>query len=555
MLLSIFWLMGGCGQKSAEKPANVEQAIAQAITQLEVYSGSRTVTLWGHPTLSPKEVAGGQNEYQKILQTSEAQDKAFKESLDNLKQYADREAANNREAKWSAFAKWLAGAMLLYRGELVISEIGLTDARHIDVKDRVRQTCVEIEQIKSQEKLIGREHYTEVIGQSQTVIAELKKKQDITQSKMALLTTAIEKLNGQLADLTRQRDNLASRIGVLTAKLGTVSAKEGVGVQKQINRLEDERFKIVVAMEKLSSGPMDLPKDLPVTIDNEPLKTIGGLHQLTQEKARLQARLQGIQDGIKAQESYLKSVEQQVRISDQKKQQLTQRLDVLVPRLKEQLTALDEVVSQRGRLVSQAKGDIQLSSRYAQQADSDLKRFLGAVSEAANARSGVEDNYLNELKGLDVLSFSIGYVQASAQLDLAKIMADTLVYTRALAPILQQSKSCAALPAGLLTFVQESADTEKKIKEDLPMMVDRVVNQYQSLYNKASRGNLQPVIGTHLASILFEASILLPDQSAKYISQAKELLAKIIPPPAAGMAESQDPLLAPAKKLRQVMGI
>jgi hypothetical protein len=108
-------------------------------------------------------------------------------------------------------------------------------------------------------------------------------------------------LKAGLTKAQAERDDLNIRIGELTSKLSNISAEEAVKLQKQINKLETERFAVLVTIQKYEAGPLSLSQDQTVTVDGRKLT------QLTdqtdrREKAFLETRVAKAEESIKAQE-------------------------------------------------------------------------------------------------------------------------------------------------------------------------------------------------------------------------------------------------------------
>jgi uncharacterized phage infection (PIP) family protein YhgE len=558
ILLAVMFLPG-CGGST------VDQSLHQAVTQLEIFSKSRSVVFWGTPSaeLSDDDLAKlsgagrtkqNQQEIRKIVTE---QQNNFKQAMDNLKQFADASESNNLQAWDRSRAGSLLAAMLVYRANWGVDELALFDSRLIDLKNKIQMTCIEIEQLKAQQVMVQPSNYNQAVDQSKAAIAELKKGEEKTAGQLQKLNTAITRLSEALANTIKQRDALVAKVGQLSEKLNVVPAQKALDIQKIIGDLERERFKVLIQIERLQSGPMELPAELPVQVGEQTLKEIGGIKQLEQEKLFLETRLKFLKESIGSQETYLKSLQQQMQISGEKGTQLAKRLDSLTARLKEYLKAMDDALSQRATLVGKAEADAGSGAKYAQQADKDLKQFIGAVDQAkSKVPPGVQDNYLKGSQEFDSLGYTVGNIYVNAQLDKAKVISSSLRFMKVLVPILKRAQPFGGLPAGLGKFVENAPAEEKKLGEDLPRVLDQAVKQYDAVYKKASRGTMQGVVGTSLALALNQAAGLMPQSAKEFLAKAKEILDKIVPASTGGAgSEQSDPLLAPARQLKQELGL
>ena len=235
------------------------------------------------------------------------------------------------------------------------------------------------------------------------------------------LEKVINDLEIKVNDLGKQRDDLIARIGELSARQPNVPAQEALDLQKQIADLETQRFEVLMKLESLTVGPMTLPEDQQVMIGDRKLENITGLRQLNFEKNFLETRKEKIAQAVDSQEMYLKNLQQQVDITSQKGQQLTKELDRLNTVLKNDLQQMEETASARNTLFAKAGSDMSAASRYAQQAESDLKQYIAAVNEAASQVTDGEDPFLKEAKSIESLQLSIGETRAAALLMTARL--------------------------------------------------------------------------------------------------------------------------------------
>jgi hypothetical protein len=550
IFLSVLTLVvSGCGGDST--PKTTDQAISQAVSQLEIFGNSRTVTLWGHEEAVLPAGSLGKSAQQDVQQIGEQQKKDFSQSLAQLKTFADEPVKDNRKAKTSAFAKWLVAAMELYQGQMAVDQANLLEARQVNLKDQVLVSCLAFGQIKEQQANISPANYESAINQSQNVIAQLKKVLEVTRAQLAKVDSAIKGLNGELAEAEKQRDALNVEVGKLAAKLTSVPARQAVEVQRQINALEAKRFAVLVSIEKYQSGPLSLPEKYQVEVGDRKLTDVRGLTQMEAEKAFLATRVSKAEEGIEAQDAYRKNLQQQMAIAGQKGQQLAKELDELDGRMKVELEGLSQMVSQRAALRDQADKALKSAVRYAQQSENDLKQYIAAVSQAESGLSGRDDPYLKEVKAVDDLAYSIGNIRVNAQLTLARLQADEIGFVEQMSSILSQCQAQASLPSNLDALVKEGqADLTTK-KKELAETVESVISKYESLYKGSARSSFKPMVGTQLGLAFYKASSLVPEKSEEYLAKAKEVLGQVVGEGEAGVADSN---LVPARKLQRVLG-
>jgi len=545
-LLSALTLSSGCSKNS---PA---QAIDQAVMQLEVYSKSRSVVFSGTPD---PDVPNAKAKQQEIRRISSEQQQQFKAAMENLKNLANEPVEDNIQAKDAARVKTLLAAMQLYVSNGVVNELTLFDSQFVGLQEKINNTCIQIEQIKQEQEKIQPANYDQPINQSKLVITEVEKARELTDSQIKKLSAVIEKLQVRLKGLQEQRDTLNTKIGDISDKINTVSGEEAVRLQKIVGELEQARFKILVEIEKLTAGPMELPPELQVEVGTQKLQQIGGLKQLDQQKQQLLSQLKSIEQASASQKAFLNNLQQQVQIVSQKGAKLAQQLDAQTAVLKSQLKAMEELVNKRNALQRKADSEAQAAGRYAQQAGTDLKRYLGAVSQAkSSAAAGAEDNILKNAEGLDSLEFTIGNVTVSSQLNRAKIMSMTMRLMETLSPVIKRSQALTALPSELAKTAESAQATYTKMAKELSNALNQALGQYESVNKKASRGNFQTVVGTSLATAYNQASLLLPEKKQEFTAKANALLEKIVAAPTAG-SSADDPLTLPAKELKKELSM
>jgi hypothetical protein len=548
LLSFVTLLLGGCGQESSKNTDTAEQAIDQAIAQLEIYGNSHAVTFSGF--VEPKfDDAQTRKALQAIHEESDRQVRDYDLVLENLKKFADKPVEKKIDAKMAAFTKWLTSVMLSYRGQVVMDRLKIDESRTQDIKNKVLLTSLEIEHLKSRQGLIKPENFDEAIAQSQAVIADLQKVAALTDSQLVALEKVINDLEIKVNDLGKQRDDLIARIGELSARQPNVPAQEALDLQKQIADLETQRFEVLMKLESLTVGPMTLPEDQQVMIGDRKLENITGLRQLNFEKNFLETRKEKIAQAVDSQEMYLKNLQQQVDITSQKGQQLTKELDRLNTVLKNDLQQMEETASARNTLFAKAGSDMSAASRYAQQAESDLKQYIAAVNEAASQVTDGEDPFLKEAKSIESLQLSIGETRAAALLMTARLKLMQRNYLDTVVPILKRSAQFAELPETLETLAQTSQDDLETLNQERVSSIDNMISQYETLYRNAARSNLKSVVGTHYTLALYQATKLNPEGSVEYQAKAREILSQIAPAADA----PDDPALKPIKELRRLL--
>jgi hypothetical protein len=258
------------------------------------------------------------------------------------------------------------------------------------------------------------------------------------------------------------------------------------------------------------------------------------------------------QEGIKAQETYLQNLQQQMTIAENKSADLTKQFDASTERLKNDLQALSTLVSDRSGIVTKADRDLNGSAKWAQQADNDLKRYLSAAQQAASGVTTGEDGFLKGVQGLDEFGYSIGSVRADAQLTQLQLKSDDIRFMESLISILDGCKSLATLPENLAAIAKDGPAQIKAMKDDQAKSVESIVAQYETLYRNASRSPLKPIIGTYTAQALYLAATVVPEKAKEYQAKAKDLMKQILPE---GSTTNSDPLLVPAKKLQQSLSL
>jgi len=546
LLLASFILFVGCSKNPTE------QVIDQAVMQLEVYSKSRSVVFAGTPD---SDVPDSRTAQQKIRQVSSEQQQAFKRAMEDLRTVAEAPVEDNLQARDGARVKSLLAAMQLYVANWAVDDVTLFDSRFFALGEKINTTCIEMERLKQEQAKMQPVNYDAAIAHSKQVIDELTKAKSLNESQLKKLTEVIANLKTRLAGAIKQRDDLGTKIGEIADKVNTVPGSEGVRLQKMVGELERERFKVLLEIERLTAGPMELPPELQAEVGTQKLKEIGGLKQLEQEKLLLESRVKSATESLASQETYLKNLTQQVSIAVQKGSQLAKRLDELTAVLKGQLKGMDELMARRNDLSTKAMSATQTAMRTAQAASSDLKRFVGAVSQAkSKVPSGVDDDTIKGAEAMDSLEFSVAQVAVNAQLGRARILSATLRLIDTVVPVIKRGQQLTALPEALAKFVAEAPATQATIEKDLPEVLNKALTQYDSVNKKAARGNLQTVVGTSLALAFSQAAELLPAKKGEYETKANEVLDKIMTAPAGGATESQDPLMQPAKELKRELG-
>jgi hypothetical protein len=532
----------GCGSDSA--PKDVDQAISRAVSQLEIYGGSQAVSFWGR---TPSTMPAMQN----VKQKCDEQTQKFVKAMNDLKVFADKQAEDAQQSKKTAFAKWLTGVMMFYQGRMEAGDVKMMDAREANVQDKVLLSSLNVRLLKSQEAAVSPANFDEAVKQSQDAIDAQKKVLEKASAQLSGVVSVLEKLKADLVKAQKERDDLNIRIGELTSKLANVPAAEGVKIQKQINELDTKRFGVLVTIQKFEAGPLTLAEGQSVTVDDRQLTQVSGIRQIEEEKAFLETRVAKAEEGIKAQETFLKNLEQQKNLADEKKQSLAKQLAAAGERLKTDLQALSALVAERSSILTNADKDLSGAARYAQQSDSDLKQYLSAVQNAAGNAAG-EDNYLKAAKGLEELAYNIGVLRAEAQLAQLRLKENDIRFLESVSAILQGCGSAESLPANLADLLKDSSEKIKSMKDEVSKTAEGIVAQYETLYRNASRSNLKPIIAANLVEAMNMALSLVPEKAKEYQDKIKEIMGQTLPD---ASANNSDPLLGPAKKLQQTLGL
>jgi hypothetical protein len=546
--LALVTLLSGCGKEPAKTTDTAQQAVDQAIKQLDIFRNSHAVNVWG--AYQPKLENADQQKLQELKALSDQQLKDYDDVLNNLKTFADKPSDKKVDAKIGAFTKWLSATMLLYRGQLSLDLLRTNESREQGLKDKTLLVGLDIENLEGQLPLVKPENFDQAIAQSKAFVAQLQKVAALNDSQLKTLESVIDKLNDEVAKFTSDRNALVKKIGELTTKQPNVPGEQAVELQKQIAELETQRFAVLVEIESLTGGPMTLPENLSVMIGDRKLSEINGLKQLDDEKILLETRKAKIAQAIASQETYIKNLQQQVGVTSQRGQELSRQIDNLKAALKENIQQMDQVAASRTRLLEKAKSDLSSAARYAQQADSDLKQYVSAVNDAASQVTSGEDNFLKEAKNIESLQFSIGEVRSAALLLTARLKASQINDLNSVTPVLERSAKFVDLPESLNARVKASKDDIKSAQEELSSSINGMVSLYETLYRNASRSELKSTIGMHYLLALYQASTFNPQGAAKYQAKAKEILGEIAPASA-----TDDPTLKSAQELRQLLGL
>jgi flagellar biosynthesis chaperone FliJ len=551
----------GCGGKNAST-SRAQKAIDNAVRQLEVFNRSRTVTFFSEDQLKLtsddlvklKDVPTGKAlEAQQTIQTiSDRQLDEFNQSIDQLKTLVDDEN-QTMSSRTRAILRTLLSSMLNYRSFWSVNELLMTDTKLLQPARNIHLLCIELERLKSQHALIQPAADLELINSSEKAIADLKAEKEKTSSALAKVNKGLDMLQTRLKSLIEQRDTLANKIATLGATLNTISAKDAVDLQKTINTLETKQFAVTVQIEKFKAGPMPLPEEIQLTVGESYAENTAGIAGFQRAKELLEVQTKQIESSISSQSDYLEILKKQMKISEDKSAQLTGQQERLTLQLKNSLSELGVSFTVRQKIQSAADADIQLSLRQSQLADSDLKKYLGAIRDAESQNtSGQENPFLKQAKDIEILGYSIACDQADAQITRCSVIHAKIKFLEAFLPLLKRSEVWTVFQENMSAMMQDGPKQIESLKTELTTISTSTLNQYQSAYKSSQQGNFKSVVGTRLAWILYKVSLFQPDKAKEYQSEAKKLLNEISPASAGGNVQPDRMTLA-SKELQQLL--
>jgi len=555
--------MGGCLEESTRKSVKlVDDAMGEALKQLEIFGGSRTVVMWAEEPaelsdeqlqalkdVSPTKAKADQ---QKIKELTSKEVAAFNAALDKLEQVLGNtppEAANT--SKSIALAQGLAAEMRAYRATWAIDKYKLAEKTVLASQEKVRGLALEIKALEAEQSQLAKQTLTEPMGQAQKAIDDFQKAQKVAQGQLQRIDGAIEHLEALLKDATRRRDDLNLQITKLTNQLSRLGAEQAVSVQKKVNTLEAKRFRVSVQIDKLKAGPFQLPPEQTVELTGRELTTIAGLEQLRHEREILQQRTEKIEQAIDAQTKHVNDLQAQAKINVQKGQTVAARIDALEKALEQAIGALSDDLDQSSKLAEEGEKHLARARKYGDQAQRSAKQYFNAVRTASQGlKPGTKDYFLDEAQAAAPIGLVFDDIIVEVMLTKADVLAQRMRQLQSLPGVLETAKKYLQ-QEDLSKYLEEAETKSQELADELKKSIEDSIQISEAMRKRAKSAELQLVYSAKLAAVCYRVSTLGTDQSAQYLDQAKQICQELLeknPNP-------EDPLAGPVFQLKRILGI
>ncbi len=560
--LSTLFLLAGCGNSGPDKAG---KAIDNAVRQLEQFSSSHQVSWYGEPAVDLSKVGNigkvkgvslskGQSAQKTLKGIAKTQLDDFDQAMEQLKSVADKTPGNEAEGKTIAIAKGLYAEMLVYKAGWAADRLLLADSASLGERSQIRGLCLQIEALRSNKPFLSPKQYKEAIYKSHASIRLMQKLASIAKGQSKQVIQARATLHSRLQAAIKKRNLLNETIGNVTRQMANASAKRALTLQKKIAKLEDKRFDVLVRIQKLRTGPIDLDKPINIGIPghSEILKRVCGIQQLDQERKRLEIRVRKVVQAIESQKVYLRNLYEQIRINGIKSKQLAERLDKLTAELKSRLENFSTILAERNKISRTAMQNIAGARKSAKQAESILKKYFSAVKDAsASLKPGTTSDFLTEAKKASPLELSPGSTIVKANLIKAKVIAENLQAARWTNEILGQAGKLTGLSKPLTEALKQSPNDQKQLKTELTKVLEDTLKSCASAAKRA-RGDSEILLKTQQAAVLYQASVLIPARRAEFIAKAKSILDEVVPK---SEQSTTSQILLPAISLKRTLAM
>lgn len=542
LLVAGLAVFAGCfEQPGRQSSKQVSQAIDRAIGQLVSFSQSAGAALLARPSvvqLSEEDVQGlegaslaqSKGIQQTIDRIANEQLKAFQASLDNLEarlRDAPPEAAGVSSAISAGYG--LAAQVRTYQARWMIGKYMQAEGELVTQQDKAMQLAVEIRGLNRKLVKLQEHQLAGPIKEARTkVIPKLDEQKALAVEQLEQVDRAIDLLAGLLKDNTARREALDRKITDLTTGLSQLGPVEALEVQKKINSIEEKRFAISKTIDRLETGPYDLPSSQTIRLEGGEVTAINGLKHLTEEKQILTERVEHIDGAIESQQDYVKRAEDQIRVIGTRIAVTEKRIAQLAGELKSAIADVSDALTKSLDFAQKAETDLGKASRHAKAAQLANKKYFSAVRAAG--KPGEPDEFLELAKkgmpgGLVFDQIAIEVMLTEAEL-MAKRTSQIEVLTAVLTLIDDQRIE---LTAELSKYLAGAQATAEALEAQIKQKVEKAIESGDAMLKRAARpADLKSVVSADLAGVYYRAASLLPDEAEALMDEARGLSEELL---------------------------
>ncbi len=421
-----------------------------------------------------------------------------------------------------AVGELILAEMKMYLAELEMSALGECDRRIFAKGDEVIGICNRIQLLEDLKKLAGWGGYRSLRGDIVDKVSRLEKEKKELENQVVLIEKVIKKLKVEIANKREACNSLAVKIGKLGSKLG-ISAEESVEVQKKINRLEEERFKLLADIHRMEKGPYVLRRAITVGSgrDKRVLKVVGGIEHLEQEKEVLLTKISNLKRRIKEQRQIEGSLDMQIKVQGAEGSRYTKQISELIGQLGSEIGELMKESKTRAVLVEKIKKRIIEADRYASAAKKDLEGFVREVSSKPVPADKV--NYLiEESKKWSYFRFTICSKIIDTKLLMIRLYRVNEKCCRFLEEVSGYVRKWKSLPEEMIEMMNKC-----KLWE---VDVNKIVEEIQKLGSEMAKSAYRDVKDSaevKRAVVMYQLGELIPGRRDEFYRSARRILGEI----------------------------
>ena len=533
--------LSGCigtpGQRSAKQ---VEAAIDQALRGLQSFGMSVTPALQIESAQPAPELVQAENreegqfkkareEIKEINRAKSERFQAVLEELETALSKAPPEAA--RVSKAVALGYGLAAQLRMYQAHLELAQYRLANAAMLTQESEVNRLAADIRGLKSEVGALEQVSLAEPLGEGEKTIADLNVRERATEELIRQVDETAQYLQGQLDENLKRRDALNQNLTDMRSQMSGLAPKEALTAQEKVNEIAKEHFAVSELIDRIKTGPFELPESHQITLDGRKLVVIAGLQQLGQEKDILARRQTNLQEATKAGEDYVHNLGDEAKANSVKAQALSKWAESLSNKLQSQVDELTIGVQKTQTLIGQAQKDAGQAVRHAQSAQNAMRQYLTAIDGAMReVKPGQTDNFLELAKKDEPAAMAFDNIAIKSLLTESEIANSEQNQFQQASPVLMLAADVMTLPEGLARYLEGTKTSSQAGLSKVTDDVEQAIKLGEQMQKSARTDEQKLAASTALAAAYYRASALVPDRSAEFFGEAgnlcRELLAK-----------------------------
>jgi hypothetical protein len=368
------------------------------------------------------------------------------------------------------------------------------------------------------------------LGEGEKAIADLNVRERATEELIRQVDETARYLQGQLDENLKRRDALNQNLTDMRSQMSGLAPREALTAQEKVNEIAKEHFAVSELIDRIKTGPFELPESHQITLDGRKLVVIAGLQQLGQEKDILTRRQTNLQEAIKAGEDYVHNLGDQAKANSVKAQALSKRAESLLDKLRSQVDELTVGAQKTQILIGQAQKDASQAVRHAQSARNAMSEYLAAIDGARReVKPGQTDNFLELAKKDEPTAMAFDNIAIESLLTESEIANSEQNQFRKFSPVLMLVQAdVMSLPEGLAGYVERTEGSEQARLSKITDDVKQAITLGEQMQKSARTDDQKLAASTALAVAYYRASALMTDRSAEFLGEAGNLCRELL---------------------------